>query len=490
MAYLLAVVLISPFIYFLFHMVYNVYFHPLHCYPGPKLWAATHLFWVYYRVTGKLVWKSIDLHREYGTVVRVAPDQLSYTSETALKTIYGHRPVEMQKNCLAGFSRPGLRNVHAILSADQTNHARLRRVLAPALSETAVKEYDSVITKYVDLLMEKLAVRCEAPLDLNQWFEWTTLDIVSDIVCGEPARALERENGGPWLNILTASIQSQVWLQALEFYGLLPWRQYLLPKHMANAAIDNFRITSAKVETRLGRLNIRKDFFSYVLRHSDEKGMSTLEMKLNVATIIGAGTGTTATWLTTTVYNLACKPEIYRLLTDEIRSSFRCKEEITLASVSKLLYLSAVIKESLRIHSPSPSSLGRFVPERGEVIDGRFVPAGTTVGVHHHAAYHMSSNFYLPDDFCPERWLPEAQGSKCPFAQDNIGVMQPFSYGPRTCLGIRLAHAETRIILAKLLWNFDIEIMPEAQNWQDSSKGTVAWHRKAMKSVLIPRERK
>lgn len=53
----------------------------------------------------------------------------------------------------------------------------------------------------------------------------------------------------------------------------------------------------------------------------------------------------------------------------------------------------------------------------------------------------------------------------------------------------RLAHAETRIILAKLLWYFDIEIQPEAQGWQESSKGTVAWHRKAMKSRLIPRER-
>lgn len=167
--------------------------------------------------------------------------------------------------------------------------------------------------------------------------------------------------------------------------------------------------------------------------------MSTLEMKLNMATIIGAGTGTTATWLSTTIYNLARKPEIYRLLTNEIRSSFSYKEEITSERVSKLLYLSAVMKESLRIHSPSPSSLGRFVPERGEVIDGRFVPPGTTVGVHQHAAYHMSSNFHLPDDFCPERWLPEAQDPKSPFSQDSIGVMQPFSYGPRTCLGIRYA---------------------------------------------------
>jgi hypothetical protein len=67
------------------------------------------LVWIYYRLTGQLVWKSIDLHEKYGSVVRIAPDHLSYTTETAWKTIYGLRDVEMEKNCQAGFSRPGLK---------------------------------------------------------------------------------------------------------------------------------------------------------------------------------------------------------------------------------------------------------------------------------------------------------------------------------------------------------------------------------------------
>lgn len=51
----------------------------------------------------------MDLHEKYGSVVRIAPDHLSYTTETAWKTIYGLRAVEMEKNCQAGFSRPGLK---------------------------------------------------------------------------------------------------------------------------------------------------------------------------------------------------------------------------------------------------------------------------------------------------------------------------------------------------------------------------------------------
>ncbi|KAJ5603974.1 hypothetical protein N7537_006930 [Penicillium hordei] len=469
------------------HGLYNIYLHPLRAYPGPKLWAATQLVWIYYRLTGQLVWKSIDLHEKYGSVVRIAPDHLSYTTETAWKTIYGLRAVEMEKNCQAGFSRPGLKGVHAILSADKANHSRLRRILAPALSEKSIADHDGMIVKYVNLLVKKLEARCdEPPVDLNKYFEWTTMDLIGDLLCGQPEGALQQENGGRWLDILTQSIQSQVWIQALETYNLVGWREYLLPKFRVQAALENFKIISAKFEKRLATNTDRRDILSYMLGEKDR--MTPMEMRLNAATIIGAGTGTTATWLSTNMHSLATNSDVYRKLAMEVRAEFASDSEITSERVARLPYLAAVMKESLRIHCPSPSSTGRFVPPGGETIDGKFVPAGTTVGVHQHAAYHSHSNFHRPDDFCPERWLPEAQESSSPFANDRLSVVNPFSYGPRTCLGIRLTTAETRIILAKLFWHFEIEIMPESQGWQDTQKGTVAWHRVPLMCKVKRRE--
>ncbi|KPM46345.1 hypothetical protein AK830_g83 [Neonectria ditissima] len=462
---------------------YNVWFHPLRAYPGPKLWAATQLVWVYYRVTGQLVWKSIDLHKKYGSVVRVAPDHLSYTTETAWKFIYGLRAVEMEKNNQAGFSRPGVEGAHAILSADKANHTRLRRILAPALSEKSIKEYDTTIMHYVDLLVEKLTRLCgKDSVDLNKYFEMTTLDLISDVVCSRPEGALEREDGGTWLDILARSIQSQVLTQALETYGLVPWRDYLLPKSKTRAPFQNFQVISSKFEARLAAQEDTRDVLSYMIR--DDKAMSPVEMRLNAATIIGAGTGTTATWLSTSIHSLATNPEAYEVLKREIRDTFFSEVDITSDRASKLPYLAAVMQESLRIHCPSPSSAARRVPEGGAVIDGRSVPAGTTVGVHQHAAYHSPENFYSPDHFLPERWLQTARDKSSPFSGDRLDVFHPFSYGPRTCLGIRLTTAETQLILAKLVWHFDIEVLAESQNWQDAQKGTVAWHRTPLKCRL------
>ena len=50
----------------------------------------------------------------------------------------------------------------------------------------------------------------------------------------------------------------------------------------------------------------------------------------------------------------------------------------------------------------------------------------------------------------------------------------------------RLTYAETRIILAKLFWYFDLELLPEFVNWQSSQQGTVAWHRTPLKCKLTP----
>ncbi|KAJ5729624.1 uncharacterized protein N7483_004132 [Penicillium malachiteum] len=320
----------------------------------------------------------------------------------------------MEKYTQAGFSRPPIKDAHSILSADKANHSRLRRILSPALSKKSIKGYDDTILKYVDLLVKELGSRCD-PVDLNKYFEWTTMDLITDLICGHPQGALDQKNGGKWLEILT------------QANNLVRWEEYLIPKARLTAAYEKSKIIAAKIEKQLS------------IKTSN--------------------------------------PDAYKRLAAEIRESFPSDKDITSESITALPYLSAVMQESLRIHSPSPSPTGRFVSVGGETIDGEFVPEGTTVGVHQHSAYHAVWNFHRPGDFCPERWLPESRGSSSPFSGDNLGVLDSFSYGPRTCLGVKLTTAETRLILAKVLWHFDVELMLESQDWQDSQKATVSWHR-------------
>lgn len=72
--------------------VYNVYYHPLSKFPGPKSAAATPLPFVRRLITGHWVEWTTSLHEKYGEVVRIHPDELSFISPSAWQDIYASRP--------------------------------------------------------------------------------------------------------------------------------------------------------------------------------------------------------------------------------------------------------------------------------------------------------------------------------------------------------------------------------------------------------------
>lgn len=170
---------------------------------------------------------------------------------------------------------------------------------------------------------------------------------------------------------------------------------------------------------------------SYILRANDEKGMTPDEIEAASSILIIAGSETTATLLSGATYLLLKNPKALETLKREIRSSFRTEKDINFQSVAQLPYLHAVLEESLRLYPPVPSTFPRTTPAPGEIVCGRFVPEKTSVGVHQWATYRSERNFRDANSFIPERWLD----NDARFADDDKKAFQPFSYGPRKCLG-------------------------------------------------------
>src|SRR2546423_11613776 len=98
-----------------------------------------------------------------------------------------------------------------------------------------------------------------------------------------------------------------------------------------------------------------------------------------------------------------------------------------------------------------------------------------------YAAYRLESNFRRPDEFLPQRWLGDAE-----FADDDRAVMQPFAVGPRNCIGRNLAYAEMRVILAKVLFHFDLELDEgKTGQWLDQ-KVYILWEKVPLWVKLKP----
>ncbi|KAK1446466.1 hypothetical protein CCUS01_12431 [Colletotrichum cuscutae] len=183
-------------------------------------------------------------------------------------------------------------------------------------------------------------------------------------------------------------------------------------------------------------------------------------MELGNNTLIIGGSETTATLLARVTYYLLTNRDCLAKLADEVRSSFKTEEEINLVSVNKLTYMLACLDEALRVYPPVSMGLPRVTPKGGATICGNFVPENTIVAIHQWAINHNEQYFKDPYGFHPERFIGDEK-----FASDNREAFQPFHIGSRNCLGRNLAYVEMRLILARLIWNFDIEIDEDYKDW-------------------------
>jgi cytochrome P450 len=146
--------------------------------------------------------------------------------------------------------------------------------------------------------------------------------------------------------------------------------------------------------------------------------MSQDEMKETSASIVMAGSETTATLLSGAVYYLLKTPTWLKKLQDELGTAFQNESEITFTSTPQLKILNAIIHETFRLYPPVSIFLPRVVPKEGATVAGTFIPPDTKIGIPQYAAYRSSLNFKIPDIYAPERFLGDEK-----YADDKRSVL-------------------------------------------------------------------
>lgn len=76
--------------------------------------------------------------------------------------------------------------------------------------------------------------------------------------------------------------------------------------------------------------------------------------------------------------------------------------------------------------------------------------------------------FDAPKEYRPERWLNEEGGEAGRSPIED--TLRPFSLGPRNCIGKLLALAEAKLVVAKLLWHFDMELDGDHATWIEDAR--------------------
>jgi cytochrome P450 len=317
-------------------------------------------------------------------VVRIAPDELAFSSAEAWTDIYCNtqsRPC-MPKDPVLYQVSP--QDVHSILTVPAAeDHSRYRRVLNYAFSSRSLNQQEPLILEHVRVFISKLHQHSQdGPVDMFAWYNFAISDIIGDLSFGEPFGCLEAAEYHPWVSLLYNSIRFSTYLSLSRRFPILSRLLIaLIPEATARKAAEHDNVTRAKIRRRMLTTDGRPDFMQAVLQNNNVKvkGMSDAEIGSTFHLVLVAGLETTATMITAVTYLLLKNPTAMQKVIDEVRQSFEQEKDITVSTSMKLRYLMAALNEGLRMIPPTPWGGPRIVPGRGEIISGSWVPGGVSV---------------------------------------------------------------------------------------------------------------
>ena len=361
--------------------IYNVWFHPLASFPGPRIAAATHIPHVRASIAGKLPHWVKSLHDQYESdVVRISPSELSFIDASAWHDIHGYHPDAQffeRDPLLYGKS---FNNVDNLLTAKHGDHERMRKVLGHAFSERAIREQEPTVQMYIEKLIrrlhEQISSSSQGKVDMVKWYGWMAFDIIGDLTFGSSFKCLDTQANHSWVDMVFGSFEAIVFMGACQRFTISRiFLSYLIPKRYKEMIEDHWEATEETLARRIELGTKRRDFMSPVLENNiDGKGLNRHEILSNAWLFVNAGSETTAGILSATIYYLARDPRILSIITAEVRGRFSDESQINAQSVAQLPYLLACLSETNRILPAALMGQAVLVPPQGATICGYWVP--------------------------------------------------------------------------------------------------------------------
>ncbi|OBS14972.1 hypothetical protein FPOA_14006 [Fusarium poae] len=448
-------------VYLIYVLIYRIFFHSLAKFPGPFLGKFTYFYPMRNMITKTRLHWQYDQLLKYGSPVRISTNELLFTGWKAWSDIYGQssNPCLKEQVAYENFTATGATSL--LNETDRTGHARLRRLVSHAFSLNALLQNEFLVHKKVEtfcsLVIAPAAERGQS-VDIFTKIMDHYLDIVSYLSFGKSLDCLSghgKISHHDMDNFMTV-VPSQ---SIFPFIRTMP----IKPKAIA----DGYRGLNKVVE--FARTQVR-DFLDKAaqdetfakgtfLRHlvdaiDEETGGSRLsfdELVENCIIFLNAGSDTTSITTMYLLYECGRHPEFRMKLVDQIRSAFPDQNVMpNYEKASKLPLLRGAIEETLRLYGPLNAAFPRVSP--GRMIDGVYVPKGTGISASAHATHRDPTVYPDPEEWQPERWLDTTTEMR---ASHN-----PFSRGPRNCVGKHLAEIGLHCTVARLYQLYDIENDP------------------------------
>ncbi|KAL0318598.1 UNVERIFIED_CONTAM: cytochrome [Sesamum angustifolium] len=305
------------------------------------------------------------------------------------------------------------------------------------------------------LLVKKIQ-KSSFPVNLSELFAELSSDVVCKSAFGQ--KYSEGENGKKFLSLSTELLEL---LGSLPIGDFIPGLSWISRFNGFDARVDKLskeldefleRVIRERMETPEKEKN-GANFVDILLDiyQSNSAGVSIHRdsIKAIILDVYAAGTESTPTVLEWAMTELLQHPSVMKKLQTEVREIVKDKQDITENDLEKMLYLKAVIKETLRFHTPVPLLAPR-VARKDVKIMGYNISAGTMVITNAWAIGRDPVSWDEPEKFEPDRFV----NSLIDFKGLDFELI-PFGAGRRGCPGIAFAMATIEFVLANLVQKFD-----------------------------------
>ena len=423
--------------------VYRLFIHPLRKIPGPWYYAISSWQLYYNDLIGDTSRNIHKLHASYGSVIRIGPDHVIFNSLTALKTIYG---VGSRSNRTAFYKifEPYGRPTMFTMSGSE-DHAERKKCLVRAYAKTGIVR--GAVAETIESKVEQLLQLFRSNIDGSEicsQLYYYTLDVGTAFIFTPQLGTEALQGNGSHRALLydlgiskrghRSSVPGILCTRLLQYLNI---EQAISFKHVrvwALGAFDRYREMRQQKKTSPDVVALVTELWNQREKREDST-LRDIDLASECADHLAAAIETTRNTMVFLIWAMSLRENAHlqSKVRDEVQelqsSDFNEHGYPTVEAAGKLVYVNAVIKESLRLYAPLPQLQPRCF-DWDMVIDGHFIPARTTVSMAPFTQHRHEEIFTQPYKFDPERWLSE-----------NSTEMQrwwwPFSTGGRACTGIQ-----------------------------------------------------
>ncbi|ONK57597.1 uncharacterized protein A4U43_C09F2120 [Asparagus officinalis] len=366
----------------------------------------------------------------------IAPNKYSYNSSDISFAPYGEYWREMRKVCTLKL-----------------------------FSAKRVESFRGIREEEVSLTLQSISSSSSKPINLQKAMVSLANNIICRIAFGKKYQDGEHER----------SQAHQILKQAQQLLGGI----FVADFFPALGLVDKLSGNFYRLEKNVGELDAfyeevirdhldperirpeREDIVDVLLRVQQDEGRLTKEnIKAVLTDIFIAGSDTSAATIIWAMAELVRTPRAMKKTQDEVRALLGSKEKVEEGDLHQLQYLKAVVKETLRLHTPAPLLLPRETIRHCKIEEYDILP-NTLVYINAWGIGRDPNTWQGAEEFMPERFM----NSSIDFKGHDFQFI-PFGSGRRICPAMNVGVAVVELALANMLYLFDWEL-PEGMKRED-----------------------